>query len=214
MRPLLLAGLLLAAAAHAQAPARPRPATPARPAPGTAPGTAKEQPARATPSPAAPTPAPEAPSAPPLPSGDAPATAAVSEDTALLRALLWAVKPAPEEVRAIAIEDVALLGDARALDALATLLWDPNPRIQQASLRAVALFQHPRAEEILGNVVRHPRMPDALKIQALNGLIFQRTPAARRTVQDAAVDARLTSPVQNAARTVAAQWDATPAAAR
>lgn len=206
-RPLLLAGLLLAAAAHAQAPARPRPAAPARPAPGAS----KEQPARATP---APTPAPEAPSAPPLPSGDAPASATVSEDTALLRALLWAVKPAPEEVRAIAIEDVALLGDARALDALATLLWDPNPRIQQAALRAVALFQHPRAEEILGNVVRHPRMPDALKIQALNGLIFQRTPAARRTVQDAAVDSRLTSPVQNAARTVVAQWEASPAATR
>jgi hypothetical protein len=207
MRPLLLAGLLLAAAAHAQAPARPRPAAPARPGPG------KEQPARPTPAPAA-APAPEAPppSAPPLPAGDAPA--APPEDTALLRALLWAARPAPEEVRAIAIEDVALLGDARALDALAALLWDPNPRIQQAALRAVALFQHPRAEEILGNVVRHPRMPDALKIQALNGLIFQRTPAARRAVQDAAVDARLTAPVQNAARTVATQWEAPPPAPR
>ncbi|WP_246357947.1 HEAT repeat domain-containing protein, partial [Pyxidicoccus fallax] len=148
----------------------------------------------------------------PLASSDAPA--ASPEDTALLRALLWAVKPAPEEVRAIAIEDVALLGDARGLDALATLMWDPNPRIQQAALRAVALFQHPRAEEILGNVVRHPRMADALKIQALNGLVFQRTVTARRTVQDAAVDARLTAPVQNAARTVASQWEAPPAATR
>jgi HEAT repeat protein len=124
------------------------------------------------------------------------------------------VKPAPEEVRAIAIEDVALLGDARALDSLAALLWDSNPRIQQSALRAVALFQHPRAEEILGNVVRHPRMPDALKIQALNGLIFQRTATARRTVQDTAVDTRLTAPVQNAAHTVAAQWEAPPAASR
>ncbi|MBZ4416601.1 HEAT repeat domain-containing protein [Myxococcus sp. RHSTA-1-4] len=201
MRPLLLAGFVLTAAAHAQAPARPpRPAA-ARP------GPAKEQPARPTPAPAPDAPPP--PSAPPLPSGDAPASP--PEDTALLRALLWAVKPAPEEVRAIAIEDVALLGDPRGLDALATLLWDPNPRIQQAALRAVALFQHPRAEEILGNVVRHPRMPDALKIQALNGLVFQRTPTARRTVRDAAVDSRLTAPVQNAARTVAAQWEATAA---
>ncbi|MFP2912844.1 HEAT repeat domain-containing protein, partial [Pyxidicoccus sp. 3LFB2] len=138
---------------------------------------------------------------------EAPATA--PDDTAVLRALLWAAKPAPEEVRAIAIEDMALLGDARALDSLATFMWDPNPRIQQAALRAVALFQHPRAEEILGNVVRHPRMPDALKIQALNGLIFQRTATARRTVQDAALDRRLTSPVQNAARTVATQWEPT-----
>jgi HEAT repeat protein len=137
-----------------------------------------------------------------------------SDDTALLRALLWATRPAPEEVRALAIEDVGLLGDARALDPLASLMWDPNPRIQQAALRAVTLFQHPRAEEILGNVVRHPRMPDALKIQALNGLIFQRTATARRTVQDAALDARLTAAVQNAARTVASQWEAAPASPR
>jgi HEAT repeat protein len=192
MRPLLLAGLLLATAAHAQAPARGKPASPARPAPAPqAPQAPKEQP---TPPPAPPAPEP-----------------AASEDTALLRALLWATRPAPEEVRALAIEDVGLLGDARALDPLASLMWDPNPRIQQAALRAVTLFQHPRAEEILGNVVRHPRMPDALKIQALNGLIFQRTATARRTVQDAAGDARLTAAVQNAARTVVSQWEAAAA---
>ena len=205
MRPLLLAGLLLAAAAQGQAPAPPRPAASARPAP------APERPARATPPAAQPSQA-----SPPV----APRLAAVEpstsgpDDTALLRALLWAAKPAPEEVRAIAIEDVALLGDVRALDSLAILMWDPNPRIQQVTLRAVALFQHPRAEEILGNVVRHPRMPDALRIQALNGLIFQRTATARRTVEDAARDMRLTAPVQNAARTVATQWEATPAASR
>ncbi|MCP3062572.1 HEAT repeat domain-containing protein [Myxococcus sp. K38C18041901] len=178
MSPLLVAGLLLAAA-----PARP-PAAQARPAAET------------------PRPAPE-PANP---------QAAPGDDAAFLRALLWAARPAPEEIRAIAVEDLALLGDPRALDSLAIHLWDPNPRTQQAVLRAVALFQHPRAEEILGNVVRHPRMPDALKIQALNGLIFQRTPSARRTLQDAITDARLTSAVQNAARAVAAQWEA-PAAA-
>lgn len=161
--------------------------------------------------PAASRPAPTATKAAPEPSPSAPAPVASADDTALLRALLWAARPAPEEVRAIAVEDLALLGDPRALDSLATHLWDPNPRTQQAVLRAVALFQHPRAEEILGNVVRHPRMPDALKIQALNGLVFQRTSSARRTVQDAAADSRLTSVVQNAARAVAAQWDAPPA---
>ncbi|MCP3161798.1 HEAT repeat domain-containing protein [Myxococcus qinghaiensis] len=161
--------------------------------------------------PAAGRPAPTATKAAPEPSSAASAPVPSADDTALLRALLWAARPAPEEVRAIAVEDLALLGDPRALDSLATHLWDPNPRTQQAVLRAVALFQHPRAEEILGNVVRHPRMPDALKIQALNGLVFQRTSSARRTVQDAAADSRLTSVVQNAARAVAAQWDAPPA---
>ncbi|WP_244222444.1 HEAT repeat domain-containing protein, partial [Corallococcus praedator] len=134
-------------------------------------------------------------------------------DTALLRGLLWAAEPAPEEIRTLAIEDLALLGDPRALDPLAAFIWDPNPRIQQAALRAVALFQHRRAEEILGNVVRHPRLPDALKIQALGGLLYQRTPTARRSVQDVAADSRVGYAVQNAARSVAAQWDAPAAAA-
>ncbi|AGC44891.1 hypothetical protein MYSTI_03585 [Myxococcus stipitatus DSM 14675] len=159
------------------------------------------------------TPAPARPAAEsPRPAPEPPAAARVAtpDDTALLRALLWAARPAPEEIRAIAVEDLGLLGDPRALDSLATYLWDPNPRTQQAVLRAVALFQHPRAEELLGNVVRHPRMPDALKIQALNGLVFQRTVSARRTVQDAATDSRLSSAVQNAARAVTAQWDAPP----
>ncbi|WP_253900277.1 hypothetical protein [Corallococcus carmarthensis] len=80
-------------------------------------------------------------------------------------------------------------------------------------MRAVALFQHRRAEEILGNVVRHPRLPDALKIQALSGLLYQRTATARRVVQDVAADSRVGYAVQNAARSVASQWEAAPAAA-
>ncbi|WP_244225080.1 HEAT repeat domain-containing protein, partial [Corallococcus sicarius] len=138
-----------------------------------------------------------------------PAPADVSTpDVALLRGLLWASEPAPEEIRALAIEDLALLGDPRALDPLAAFIWDPNPRIQQAALRAVALFQHRRAEEILGNIVRHPRLPDTLKIQALGGLLYQRTPTARRAAQDVAADSRMGYAVQNAARSVVSQWDA------
>ncbi|MGE6763765.1 HEAT repeat domain-containing protein [Corallococcus interemptor] len=136
-----------------------------------------------------------------------------AQDDSLLKGLLWAAEPAPEEIRALAIEDLALLGDTRALDPLAAFIWDPNPRIQQAALRAVALFQHRRAEEILGNVVRHPRLPDALKIQALGGLLYQRTATARRVVQDVAADSRVGYAVQNAARSVASQWEAAPAAA-
>src|SRR5689334_6996987 len=77
----------------------------------------------------------------------------VGPDQALLRGIVWASEPGPEEIRVIAIEDLALLGDPRALAPLSVLLWDPNPRIQQAAVRAVALFQHPRAEEILSSVV-------------------------------------------------------------
>ncbi|WP_037583352.1 HEAT repeat domain-containing protein [Stigmatella aurantiaca] len=132
---------------------------------------------------------------------------AVSEDTALLRGLLWATEPTPEEIRAMAIEDLALLGDPRALNPLASLLWDPNPRVQASALRAVALFQHPRAEEILTLVVRHPRLPDALKIQALDGLLYQRTASARATVEAVSKDPRLPSALQSAALAVVARWD-------
>jgi HEAT repeat protein len=127
-------------------------------------------------------------------------------DAALLRALLWATQPAPEEIRTLAIEDLALLGDPRALGPLSAMLWDPNPRIQQAVVRAVALFQHPLAEEILTSVVRSTRLPDALKIQALDGLLYQRTPSARGTVETASRDPRLPLAIQSAALNVSARW--------
>jgi HEAT repeat protein len=133
---------------------------------------------------------------------------AMSADAALLRGLLWATEPSPEEIRVIAIEDLALLGDPRALNPLVALLWDPNPRIQAAALRAVALFQHPRAEEILSGVVRHPKLADALKIQALDGLLYQRTASARATVEAASRDPRLPLAIQSAALNVAARWAA------
>jgi HEAT repeat protein len=139
-----------------------------------------------------------------------PATArggAAGEDTALLRGLLWATEPTPEEVRAMAIEDLALLADPRALNPLAALLWDPSPRIQSSALRAVALFQHPRAEEILAQVVRHPQLPDALKLQALDGLLYQRTASARSTVEALSKDPRVPVSLQSAALGVLARWD-------
>ena len=210
MRPLLVAALLLTAAAHAQAPARASP----KPVPSKA-APPQAAPPKAAAPPAAPPAAPETPAADKAgadkaaPARPSPTPADVSTpDVALLRGLLWAAEPAPEEIRTLAIEDLALLGDPRALDPLAAFIWDPNPRIQQAALRAVALFQHRRAEEILGNIVRHPRLPDTLKIQALGGLLFQRTPTARRAAQDVAADSRMGYAVQNAARSVVSQWDA------
>ncbi|HEX8704533.1 MAG TPA: HEAT repeat domain-containing protein, partial [Myxococcaceae bacterium] len=134
------------------------------------------------------------------------ASGPVGADAALLRGLLWATEPTPEEIRIIAIEDLALLGDPRALNPLVALVWDPNPRIQAAALRAIALFQHPRAEEILAGVVRHPKFPDAMKIQALDGLLYQRTHSARATVEAASRDPRLPLAVQSAALNVAARW--------
>jgi HEAT repeat protein len=150
---------------------------------------------------------------PPPPSVAAPSEPAATSgplnpDATLLRALLWAHEPAPEEIRAIAIEDLALLADPRALGPLSSLLWDPNPRVQSAAVRAIALFQHPRAEEILSSVVRHAKMPDALKIQALDGLLYQRTPTARATLETASKDPRQPLAIQSAALAVVARWGA------
>lgn len=151
----------------------------------------------------APSPAPaEAPATPPAPAP------AANPDTTLLRGLLGAYEPAPEEIRILAIEDLALLGDARALDALGALVWDPNPRIQAAAVRAAALFQHPRAEQLLANVVRHPSLPEPLKLQALGGLLFQRTASARAAVLEVAKNPRTSPTVQSAALAVVEKWDA------
>ena len=141
-----------------------------------------------------------------------PAATPVNPDTVLLRGLLWAHEPAPEEIRGMAIEDLALLGDVRALDPLGALVWDPNPRIQAAAVRAIALFQHPRAEQLLADVVRHPSLPEPLKLQALGGLLFQRTATALATVRETAKSPRASSTLQSAALAVAAKWDATPPA--
>src|SRR4051812_13159775 len=56
-------------------------------------------------------------------------------DASLLRGLLYATEPAPTEIRVIAVEDLGLIGDPRALNPLAQLLMDPNPAVQAAALR-------------------------------------------------------------------------------
>jgi hypothetical protein len=102
----------------------------------------------------------------------------VADDPTLLRATLWAFEPAPREVRILAIEDLGLLGDARLLNALAHLIYDPDLAAQLAAVRAIRAIRHPRAEEILQNVVRHPTLPAALKQLALESVIFQNTRSA------------------------------------
>jgi HEAT repeat protein len=99
-------------------------------------------------------------------------------DLGLLRGLMYAFEPAPTEIRVQAIEDLGLLGDPRALNPLAELLVDPNPQVQLAALRAVGLIRAPRAEEILSNVVRHPTMPEYLKLKAVDYVLFQNTKGA------------------------------------
>jgi hypothetical protein len=108
--------------------------------------------------------------------------ASAGADLAFLRGVTWAFEPAPLEVRGQAIEDLGLLGDARALNPLAALSLDANPAIARAAVRAIASMRHPRAEEILSNLVRHPTAPLATKQVALSLLPFQNTATALRFI--------------------------------
>jgi len=108
---------------------------------------------------------------------DAPEVKAFTSDadTALIRGLLFAFEPAPTEIRVLAVEDLGLLGDPRALNPLAQLLVDPNPAVQTAALKSIAAMRSPRSEEILSNVARHPALPDRLKLSAVQAVLFQNT---------------------------------------
>lgn len=141
----------------------------------------------------------------------APPASLAGSDLALFRALQWAFEPAPLEIRAQAIEDLGLLGDARALNAAAQLVLDPNPRLSRAAVRAISAIRHPRAEEILSNVVRHPSIPEAVKVAALEALPFQNSWSALRFVQSSARNTALPYNVLNAARRVAQSLPAAPA---
>ncbi len=105
-----------------------------------------------------------------------------SVDLALQSGLLQLFEPAPLEVRVRATENMGLLQDPRALNALAQLTLDPNPSIALAAVRAVGLVKHPRAEAILTNLLFHPAASDLTKRLALRLLPFQNSPSCRMTV--------------------------------
>ncbi|MFO0600138.1 MAG: HEAT repeat domain-containing protein [Myxococcaceae bacterium] len=125
-------------------------------------------------------------------------------DVAYLRALAWAFEPAPQEIRAQAIEDLGFLGDTRALNALAVMTLDANAVISKAAIRAVGTMRSPRAEEILGNLVRHPTVSPANRLLALSLMPFQNTPTALRFVHIAARQLGVTPEIGQAARGMAA----------
>ena len=123
-------------------------------------------------------------------------------DLGLLRGLLYALEPAPTEIRVIAVEDLGLLGDTRALNPLAQLLMDPNPAVQSAALRAIAAMRTPRAEEILSNVARHPTLPERLKLTAVDLVLYQNTDSAIGFLKQMSRSATFTFNLQNAAKRV------------
>lgn len=131
-------------------------------------------------------------------------------DEALLKALLHAFEPAPREVRVLAVEDLALLQDPRVLNPLSHLIIDPDPLVASAAVRSVARYKHPRADEILSNVVRHPHLAPALKVIAIRALPFQDSPASRELLSDVANTRTWPAPLQEAARGAIAEMVPAP----
>ena len=130
-------------------------------------------------------------------------------DTALARALAWVAEPAPEEIRAIAVEDLGFLSDPRVLNTLALLILDPSPTVQLASVRAVRAYPVQRAEEILANVVRHPYPSEPVKLYALESLAFQRTRSARLFLEHVRDGSQYSSRLQATAKqTLQRGWPA------
>lgn len=123
-------------------------------------------------------------------------------DLALLRGLMFASEPNPLEVRIQAIEDLGLLGDARAVNSLAQLVYDPNAQIWTAALRAIGAIRHPRSEEVLSNIIRHPALSEGHKLKALELLPFQNTPSALRFINGVPRTTTLPTSVQNLGRRI------------
>ncbi len=134
-----------------------------------------------------------------------PTVSSSEADQALLRGLLWALEPAPTEIRVIAVEDLGLLGDPRALNPLAELLIDPNPAVQSAALKSIAALRCPRSEEILTNIARHPTLPERLKLSAVDAVVFQNTKSAIVFLKQVARGNFFNSTLQNAARRALAE---------
>ncbi len=127
------------------------------------------------------------------------ATAATEADVAVLRAIGYLFEPAPREIRVLAVGDVALLGDPRGLDPLAHMILDPDPVVAEAAALAVGRFKHPRAEQILANVVHHPSLSVALKLAAVRGLPLQDTPSSRELLTELSTSERQAPPVRELA---------------
>lgn len=132
-------------------------------------------------------------------------------DLALLRAILFAFEPAPREIRVLAIEDLALLQDPRALNPLSHFVFDPDPIIALAAVKAIGHFQHPRAEEIIGNIIRHPSLSPTLKVAAVRALPFQDSPSSREFLTELSGSNAYGSSVKQAAQAAIAEMVSIPA---
>jgi HEAT repeat protein len=97
-----------------------------------------------------------------------------------------AVRPAPVEIRIVAVEDLGLLGDARATSVLRRLLHsERNPAIQRAAVRALRALGTAEAVQVMDEALR-VQLPAEVSVELLVALPYLRWARARETLAWAA----------------------------
>jgi HEAT repeat protein len=153
----------------------------------------------------------QAPGAPP-PAGAPPLVAAPADaDRALLAATSAAVEPAPLEVRVLAVEELGLLGDTRAVPLLRRLLIsESQPALQRAAVRALRALGTPEAVSVLDEGLRTGRLSYEAARELVAALPYLRWEAARAALAWAAANAA-TYEVRAAAQSALARFGPPPA---
>jgi HEAT repeat protein len=107
-------------------------------------------------------------------------------DRAFVAAVQEAVRPAPVEVRVLAVEDLGLLGDPRATSLLRRLLFaERSVAIQRAAVRALRALGTAEAAQVLDEALR-VQLPLEVSTELVLALPYLRWTRARETLAWAA----------------------------
>lgn len=128
-------------------------------------------------------------------------------DRALIAASSAAVEPGPLEVRVLAVEDLGLLGDGRAVPLLRRLLvTEQHPALQRAAVKALRALGSPAAASVLDEALRTARLSLEGARELLSALPWLRWEQSRATLQWAAASAALPE-LRAAAQAALARFD-------
>lgn len=147
----------------------------------------------------------------PLPPGMPPLVAAPSDaDRALISASAAAVGPGPLEVRVLAVEDLGLLGDPRAVPLLRRLLLtELQGPLQRAAVRALRALGSEACVSVLDEALRTNRLTHEGARELLASLPYLRWEMARAALVWAAANGS-TYDLRAAAGAALARFDAPP----
>jgi len=110
-------------------------------------------------------------------------------DRALIAAIAAAVEPGPLEVRVLAIEELGLLGDVRAVPLVRRiLLAEPQVALQRAAVRALRALGTAQAVSVLDEALKSGRLSSEGSREVLAALPSLRWEASRAALTWASVN--------------------------